>query len=141
MRAKAWILALFIGMISLVGFGNNTADLVPNSKANTVVCFDTATTLVSVAILTDVQLAPEFEVQQLCTNYAIQFINDVQPVISFKIDKEIRPGLIYKQIGINENNPYLPKETKIKPDRTIDTKNSNQVAYRRARDGLREGNC
>lgn len=141
MRAKAWILTLFIGMIRLVGFGHNTADLIPNSKADSVVCVDIAIELASVEVQLINNVFVENSVVESNTYFDAGLVI-VQELFynAFFEAKKIRPGLDYKQAGEIKNNHYTFKETKFKPDRTIEAENSNQVAYRRARDSLRQEN-
>ena len=136
MKARTLVLMLSICMLFFTGFGNTTTDLTKNSKANSVDCVPTTIDAVSVVVSTVFYFNNKELVQQRFDNYAISLIPKGQPVLRFYIQKEIRPGLVDNRFGHTKIMPYRYTETKLKPDITIALKNSDQFAYRRARDGL-----
>lgn len=135
MRAKAWILTLFICMIGLVGFGNTTPDLVPNSKAESSVCFTQATDLVSVVNFIMNDEFQVYRVHKMCEGVAVNVPKPMQSYVNSNYTIEIRPGLntvltIHNsQLNLHAFNNYLP-------DKGNFIKSIDQFNYRCARDGL-----
>jgi len=134
MKAKAWILTLFICMVGLVGFGNTTPDLVPNSKAESSVCITQSVDLVSVvnfAVNDEFQL---FQGHPMREWYDAYLNSETQSCLNSNATNEIRPGLNCEQITIS--NCKLQTFNNYLPDKRNLIKAVTQYDTRFARDGL-----
>ncbi len=135
MKAKAWILTLFICMIGLVGFGNTTPDLVPNSKAESSVCFTQSTDLVSVVNFTmndEFQVCREHQMREGVYAYVPK---PMQSYVTSNYTIEIRPGL-NTALTIHNSKLNLQAFNNYLPDKGNFIKTVTQFNYRCARDGL-----